>query len=45
MLGAVSLASVVGLVIYGPAAPSLLATFTLGAIAHELLGELRKTHL
>jgi hypothetical protein len=38
LLGATALASVAGLVLYGPAAPPLLATFTLGAIIHEVLG-------
>jgi uncharacterized integral membrane protein len=38
LLGATALASIAGLVVYGPAAPPLLATFTLGAIAHEVLG-------
>jgi succinate dehydrogenase hydrophobic anchor subunit len=37
MLGGTALASLAGLLIYGPAAPPLLATFTLGAIAHEIL--------
>jgi hypothetical protein len=39
MLGATALASIAGLIVYGPAAPVLLSTFTLGAIAHELLGQ------
>lgn len=42
MLGATALASVAGLLIYGPAAPPLLATFTLGALAYEVLGRSEK---
>jgi hypothetical protein len=38
MLSGTALAALAGLIIYGPAAPPLLATFTLGAIAHEVLG-------
>jgi hypothetical protein len=45
LLGATALAAVAGLLIYGPAAPPLLATFTLGAIAHEVLGNAGQTRL
>jgi hypothetical protein len=38
MLSATAVACVAGLVLFGPAAPPLLATFTLGALVHEVLG-------